>query len=172
MSLATITAADAKRLIERGGILVDIRDADEHARQRIEGARHHPLDTLTTLDDGTQAPIIFHCRAGRRTADNAAKLRAATENEAYILEGGIEAWKRAGLPVVENRNQSLEMGRQVQIAAGSLILLGVLLGAGVAPQFYLLSGLVGAGLILAGLSGWCGMARLLEIMPWNRRGAV
>jgi hypothetical protein len=64
------------------------------------------------------------------------------------------------------------MGRQVQIAAGSLILLGVLLGAGVAPQSYLLSGLVGAGLILAGLSGWCGMARLLEIMPWNRRGAV
>ena len=171
MSLATITATDAKHLIEKGAILVDIRDADERARQHIEGARHHPLNALTTLDGGS-APIIFHCRAGRRTAENAAKLRAATQNEAYILEGGIEAWKRAGLPVVEDRSQPLEMGRQVQIAAGALILLGVFLGSRVAPQFYLLSGLVGAGLIFAGLSGWCGMARLLEIMPWNRREAV
>jgi rhodanese-related sulfurtransferase len=171
MSLASLKATDAKRLIEQGAILVDIRDNEEHARQRIDGARHHPLNALTTLD-GVSAPIIFHCRAGRRTADNAARLRAATQNEAYILEGGIEAWKHAGLPVVEDRSQPLEMGRQVQIAAGSLIVLGVILGSGVAPQFYGLSGLVGAGLIFAGLSGWCGMARLLELMPWNRREAV
>lgn len=96
MSLTSIKATDAKRLIERGAILVDIRDNEEHARQRIEGARHHPLNALATLDD-VSAPIIFHCRAGRRTADNAARLRAAAKNEAYILEGGIEAWKHAGL---------------------------------------------------------------------------
>lgn len=171
MSLVSITPTDAKRLIEQGAIVVDIRDADEHARQRIKGARHHPLNALTTLD-GISAPIIFHCRAGRRTADNAARLRSATGNEAYVLEGGIEAWKRAGLPVMEDPTQPIEMGRQVQIASGSLILLGVLLGSGVAPQFYGLAGLVGAGLVFAGVSGWCGMARLLEIMPWNRREAV
>jgi rhodanese-related sulfurtransferase len=171
MSLAPVTAPDAKRLVEKGAILVDIRDSEEHARQRIEGARHHPLDALTTLD-GIPAPIIFHCRSGRRTADNAARLRAATENEAYILEGGIEAWRRAGLPVIEDRTQPLEMGRQVQIAAGTLVLVGVLLGSFFAPRFYVLSGLVGAGLIFAGLSGWCGMARLLDLMPWNRREAV
>ena len=59
--------------------------------------------------------------------------------------------------------------RQVQIAAGSLVLAGVLLGAFVAPGFYALSGFVGAGLLFAGVSGFCGMARLLAVMPWNRR---
>jgi hypothetical protein len=56
----------------------------------------------------------------------------------------------------------------VQIVAGSLVLLGVLLGAVVAPGFYALSGFVGAGLLFAGVSGICGMARLLTVMPWNR----
>ena len=62
--------------------------------------------------------------------------------------------------------------RQVQIAAGSLVLLGVLLGAFVAPAFYALSGFVGAGLLFAGASGFCGMARLLAAMPWNRRASA
>lgn len=59
--------------------------------------------------------------------------------------------------------------RQVQIAAGALVLLGVILGYGVAPGFFLISGVVGAGLLFAGISGFCGMARLLMKMPWNRR---
>jgi hypothetical protein len=49
------------------------------------------------------------------------------------------------------------------------VLLGVVLGATVAPGFYALSGFVGAGLLFAGVSGFCGMARLLAVMPWNRR---
>ncbi|MFV9372643.1 DUF2892 domain-containing protein, partial [Raoultella ornithinolytica] len=53
--------------------------------------------------------------------------------------------------------------------AGSLALLGVILGYSVSSAFFLLSGFVGAGLILAGVTGFCGMARLLDIMPWNRR---
>ena len=61
--------------------------------------------------------------------------------------------------------------RQVQIAAGSLVVLGVLLGAFVAPEFLGLAGFVGAGLVLAGVTGWCGMATLLQAMPWNRAAA-
>ncbi len=57
----------------------------------------------------------------------------------------------------------------VQIAAGVLILLGVLLGYTVNGGFFLLSGAVGAGLTFAGVTGFCGMARLLATMPWNRR---
>ena len=60
--------------------------------------------------------------------------------------------------------------RQVQIVAGSLVLLGVVLGTTVSPLFLLLSGFVGAGLVFAGLSGWCGMAQLLALAPWNRVG--
>ena len=54
------------------------------------------------------------------------------------------------------------------IAAGSLVLIGVLLGALVRPEFYALSGFIGAGLVFAGVSGFCGMAKLLALMPWNR----
>ena len=70
-----------------------------------------------------------------------------------------------------HRSQPIELQRQVQIAAGSLALLGVILGATVSPLFYALAGLVGAGLTFAGLTGTCGMARLLQLMPWNRRVA-
>lgn len=86
-----------------------------------------------------------------------------------MLEGGIEARKEAGLPVARDSNQPIEIMRQVQIAAGSLVLIGVVLGALLHPAFYGLAGFVGAGLLFAGLSGWCGMAKLLALMPWNRR---
>jgi hypothetical protein len=106
-----------------------------------------------------------------RTASNAARLRDSAPCEAYMLEGGLEAWKQAGLPVTTDKSQPIELSRQVMIAAGTLVLVFVLLGATVAPAFYLLAGLIGAGLIFGGVSGWCGMAKLLEIMPWNRRAA-
>jgi hypothetical protein len=82
----------------------------------------------------------------------------------------LEGWKRAGFAVHSNRKAPLEIMRQVQIAAGVLILLGVALGALAHPGFYALSALVGAGLTFAGATGWCGMAMLLKTMPWNRGG--
>jgi rhodanese-related sulfurtransferase len=168
MSLPTITPQQAKELIVQGATLIDIRDPDEHARERIAGARNIPLAALAKLE-GQPAPIIFHCRAGRRTADNAAKLGEAAGCEAYIVGGGIEAWKQAGLDVVVDRSQPIEINRQVMIAAGSIVLLGMLLGFFVAPQFYALAVFIGAGLVFAGISGWCGLAKLLGLMPWNRR---
>jgi rhodanese-related sulfurtransferase len=167
MTLPTIDPIDAKRLIDEGAVLVDIREPDEHARERVPGARNTPLSRLGTLPDASA--IVFHCRSGARTSANAARLGAAASCQAYILEGGIDAWKKAGLPVDADRGQPIEIMRQVQIVAGSLVLLGVLLGLSVAPAFLALSGFVGAGLVFAGLSGWCGMARLLAVMPWNRR---
>ena len=171
MNLTTISPSDAKRLVAQGAILIDIRDPAEHARERIQGARNVPLHALTNFSS-ERGPIIFHCRAGKRTADNAGRLEAAA-CEAHILEGGIEAWKKAGLPVITDTSEPIEICRQVMIAAGSLVLLGVLLGGLVRPEFYALSGLIGGGLVFAGVSGWCGLAKLLGLMPWNqrRRGA-
>lgn len=167
MRLPTVSPIEAQRLIDEGAVLIDIRGADEHARERIPNARNHPLGELTKLN-GSAAPVIFHCRAGSRTAANAGKLAAAASCHAYILDGGIEAWKRAGLHVLTDRNQPIEIMRQVQIAAGSLVLLGILLGYLVQPAFYLISLFIGGGLLFAGLTGWCGMAKLLALMPWNR----
>jgi len=173
--LKTISPTRAAELLRQGAVLIDIREADERAREHIPGAQHHALsriDQTHPLHAGDQA-LIFHCRSGMRTKGNAGRLAAATPAcETYILEGGIDAWKKAGLPVAVDRKQPIEIMRQVQIAAGSLVLAGVILGATVAPGFYALSGFVGAGLVFAGISGFCGMARLLALMPWNKRAAT
>ena len=169
MSLPTIDVARAKRLLDDGAVLVDIRESDERAREHVPGARHAPLSRLSTVDARGAKAVIFHCRSGARTAANAQRLAAASACEAYILEGGIEAWKKAGLPVTVDAHQPIEIMRQVQITAGSLVLAGVALGVWVAPAFLALSAFVGAGLVFAGTTGWCGMAKLLAFMPWNRR---
>lgn len=172
MTLATLSPADTRAAIDAGARLIDIRGSDEHARERIPGAINVPLDRLRDLQhDGR--PVVFHCRSGMRTAVNAAQLgEAAGGAPAYILEGGIDAWRQAGHPTVADRSQPLEIMRQVQITAGALVLAGVLLGMFVAPGFFGLSAFVGAGLMFAGVTGWCGMANLLRVMPWNRRAAA
>ena len=169
MSLPTIDVTRARRLLDQGAVLVDIREADERAREHVPGARHNPLSRLAAVDTGGAKAMIFHCRSGARTAANAQRLAAVADCEAYILEGGLEAWKKAGLPVTVDSRQPIEIMRQVQIAAGSLVLAGVALGVWVAPAFLVLSAFVGAGLVFAGTTGWCGMAKLLAFMPWNRR---
>ena len=54
--------------------------------------------------------------------------------------------------------------------AGSLVVLGTVLGAFVHPAFLGLPAFVGAGLIFAGVTDTCGMGMLLARMPWNRAG--
>jgi rhodanese-related sulfurtransferase len=174
-TLKTISAERAAELIRAGAVLVDVREADEHARERIPGARHHALSTIDRNHPARAGDdiLIFHCRSGARTGANGPKLNAAASGcEAYVLDGGLDAWKKAGLPVTLDRSQPIDLMRQVQIGAGSLVLTGVLLGAYVTPAFYALSAFVGAGLLVAGVTGFCGMARILALMPWNRRNAA
>jgi len=169
--LTTITPEQAAQKLREGAALVDVREADEHARERIPGAQNLPLSKLAEAELALQAgrPVLFHCRSGARTQGHATRLaEKAGACEAFVVEGGLEAWKRAGLPVAVDRRQPLELMRQVQIAAGSMVVLGVLLGALVAPAFHALAGFVGAGLVFAGVTGTCGLARLLRLMPWNR----
>jgi len=171
MSLPRISPSDAKLLIEQGAILVDIRNLDEHARERIPQARNVPLPNLAVGGIGEgHAAIIFHCASGNRTALNVQQLAgAAGRADAFLLDGGIDAWKKAGLPVVVDRRQPIPIMRQVQIVAGGLVVSGAALGFAVHPGFYLLCAAVGVGLMFAGISGFCTMARLLALMPWNRR---
>jgi rhodanese-related sulfurtransferase len=170
MKLNSLSPAEAQALIAKGAQLIDIRGPDEHARERIPGAQSVPLDRLSSgsLGDHPADTLIFHCKSGSRTKMNAATLRASSACEAFILEGGIEAWKAAGNPVAKDAKQPLELNRQVQIAAGGLAFAGFVLGMAVHPAFYALSGAVGAGLVFAGITGTCAMARLLKFMPWNR----
>jgi len=172
-NLRPIKAAAVKTLLDRGdAVLIDVREPDEHARERIEGARLAPLsrfDPVSFAGERERGRIgVFHCNSGNRTAQAADRLLSAEFAEAYQLEGGIQGWKRAGLPVIADRKAPLPIMRQVQIAAGSLVLLGIVLAVLVSPWFMALSAFVGAGLIVAGITGFCGMANLLLHMPWNR----
>ena len=177
MSLPTITPEEAKRRLADGtAILVDIREPLEHAREAIPGARLHPLSRFdaraVSALGGPNAPaLIFHCQSGGRTAQNAERLGACAVPQAYILKGGLSGWKAAGYPTQFDRSKPIEIQRQVQIAARLLILTGLLLAWLVSPFFLGLSAFVGAGLVFAGISGWCGMAHLLAVMPWNKSPA-
>lgn len=170
-SLIALTPETVEERVRQGhALLIDIREDDEFARRHIPGALSRPLSRFdaVALPEMAGTDVIFTCRSGMRTAANAAQLAIPVGGDAYMLEGGLDAWSRAGLPVEANRKVPLEMIRQVQIVAGSLVLLGALLGWLVSPLFFGLSAFVGAGLTFAGISGFCGMAKLLALLPWNR----
>lgn len=172
MSLESVAPEKAKKLIEQGALLLDIRDTSEYLREHIPCARSFPLIDIQAgkkIENPEGRPVIFHCLSGGRTAQNSnALMAAAGPVPVLILVGGINAWKSAGLPVIEDKKQPLPVMRQVQIAAGILILTGVVLGYSIDSRLFLLSGFIGAGLLFAGVSGVCGMANFLLKMPWNR----
>ena len=172
MSVQTISPPEAQRLIAAGASLIDIRQPDEHARERIAGALNVPLEELSK-DSAPGDVLVFHCRSGMRTAQAAGTLSdAAAGRDCYVVEGGLSGWGKAGLPVETARGAPIEMQRQVMIVAGSLVLLGALMAMLVALDWIWLTVFVGAGMVFAGISGFCGMAHVLAKMPWNRRSAA
>lgn len=173
MSIATISAAETQQKLAQGAILIDIRELDEYRREHIAQAVQTTVKQMLAagLPECTQTSqtIIFHCKGGVRTQQAAATLaQIAANKQCFILENGIEGWKKAGFATQQDRSQPLELMRQVQIVAGSLALGGTLLGWFVTPEFYAVPAFVGAGLLTAGITGFCGMAKLLAVMPWNR----
>lgn len=172
--LIPLSPAEVSRRLKTGQAhLVDIREADEVAREHIAGAASAPLSTFEAADlnIAPDRDVIFMCRTGNRTGANCHRLASRVQGETYVLEGGLDAWKVAGLATTVDRKAPLEMMRQVQIGAGSLILIGAILGVVVHPAFWGLAAFVGAGLLMAGVTGFCGMARVLAVMPWNRAAA-
>jgi len=173
-----IDAATLERWLSAGEcLLVDVREPDEHARERIAGARLVPLSRFDPSAIGARPGqrVVLHCKSGRRSAD--AMLRLASLEAAGIpvhsLVGGIEAWKSAGKAVATDTSVSrLSIMRQVQLVIGILTLTGCALAWFVHPAFIALPAFLGAGLTFAGATGTCGLASLLAAMPWNRAAAT
>lgn len=168
----SVSPARAAELIAAGAVLVDIRSLDEHARLRIPGAEPHPLATLSNATPIEATNVIFHCRSGMRTGANAQLLASCTTGSAYVLDGGIHAWARAGLPVRQDRSQPVDVFRQVQIIAGIIILAGLGLGLFVAPAFLVLPALIGVGSVFAGVTGRCALARVLMWVSPRRNASL
>lgn len=169
--MKTITASELKNKLEHAEVsLIDVREPAEYRAEHISNAHLIPLADVTYAKlPSTDRPVVFHCGSGKRSEEACKKLLAENPNlEVYLLEGGIKAWKGTGFPVEGSGQKIIPLDRQAQIGAGSVVLLGVILGMLIHPMFYALSAFVGAGLIFAGLTGWCGMSQLLSKMPWNQ----
>ena len=166
----TIAPRELRGLLEQGPapFLLDVRSGLEFESERIDGARLIPLDQLDARVDEVpeHADVVVVCRTGVR-ATVAAETLGRAGRRARVLEGGMNAWRRAGLPVREGRKR-LPVDRQVQMIAGLMVLTGVALGLTVSPWFLAVAAFFGAGLTFAGATGTCGLALLLMKMPWNR----
>jgi rhodanese-related sulfurtransferase len=115
----TISADEAAALLREGAVLIDIREANEHANENIPGARHHALSQIDAEHPVREGDtlLIYHCRSGARTRMNAKRLAAAAGDcQVYLLGGGIEEWKRAGLPT-----SAASAGRAPARARGGLL---------------------------------------------------
>lgn len=153
-------------------LLLDVRTPAEFETLHIAGSVNMPLDrldaTVLLTRTGAGETLYCICQTGSRSQFAAEKLRAAGFARVVHVDGGTNAWQAAGLPVVKSGRKTMSMERQVRIAAGGLVALGVLGGLFVHPAGYLLTAAIGAGLVYSGLSDTCGMALVLARMPWNR----
>jgi rhodanese-related sulfurtransferase len=149
---------------------INVCTPDEYREKHISGVRSVPLDDLEKhLEEFADKRTIYvHCRSGRRGVAAIEKLSAlGVKAELVNVEGGILAWEGAGYGIARISSRPSLM-RQTFMAAGGLVLLAHALALAVSPGWIMLSAAVGAGLLFAGATGWCGMSLLLARMPWNK----
>lgn len=154
--------------------LIDVREYPEYVAGRVAGSQLLPLSSLPdrASEIDPSQPVVLICRTGRRAAMAAQKLAASGCSRVEVLEGGTMAWEAAGFPLEKEPGAPWSLERQVRVIAGSLVLLGATLGAFWHPGFIGLAAFVGAGLIFAGVTDWCGMGLLLAKLPWNQSKPV
>ena len=153
---------------QTGLVLVDVRSPIEFETEHIAGSINLPLESIDSRCEEVSRncqPVVI-CRSGKR-AERGAYVLMGRGFHPKVLEGGIIAWRKAGLPLEEGKKM-LPIERQIQLIVGSGVLSGVLLGVFVSPWFLVIPGFFGAGLTFAGLSGTCALGILLGKAPWNK----
>lgn len=155
-------------------LFLDVRNPDEYEQGHIASSVLLPLPQVDPvvvrrmLKDDQRCIVV--CKAGTRARKAAEILADSGISELMILDGGMDAWTSTGLPVNQG-SEGVSIQSQTRFIAGLMVLVGVLLGVFVNRNWLYLSGFVGCGLMLAGLTGWCGLSLLLSRMPWNRNKA-
>ncbi len=172
--LSDMEPRSARDLYASGAcIIVDVREPDAHARERIAGAKSVPLSSLTAASIAAlgSKSVVVHCKSGRRSADAAMRCAELTSRGISVanLRGGIDAWKAQGLPtVVDTMRPRMSVLQQTQLVIGIGVLVGTALGTAVHPWLLAIPAMMGAGLIVAGATGTCGLAVVIGKMPWNK----
>lgn len=173
MSFKTVDPHTLKQwLHHHEAVLLDVREPAEYAAENIPGSILVPLGSIckSTLPDFTGKKLVIHCRKGGRGGSACEKLLAEDPTlEIYNLEGGIEAWRAAAMNIAASGKSILPLDRQVQLTIGLLLIAGSASGYFLGTAFFLLTGIIGAGLAIAGATGFCGLALLIAKMPWNQK---
>jgi len=170
---ASLQHVSVQQLADLGGAvpILDVRTPGEFASLRIPGSFNYPyekFDPVPLMSTVPQdMPLYCLCQTGTRSQLIAAKMRSAGFVNVVHVDGGINAWESAGLPLLRGERSVMSLERQVRIAAGGLVVLGIVVGVWIYPLALGVSGLIGAGLLYSGATNSCGMARLLAKMPWN-----
>ena len=172
---STISPHDLQGLLAAGkpALLLDVRSPAEHLSAHIPGTKLIPLDELDPSafcrDRGADcSPVYVICQSGGRATRAIQKLEAAGMKGCLLLEGGTQAWIDAGLPVVRGKSRVLPLMRQVQITIGAVSATGALLALVVDSRFAIIPLFMGCGLLVAGITGFCGLAVLMAKMLWNK----
>jgi rhodanese-related sulfurtransferase len=148
----TVDSQQLSRLLRRDAKprLIDVRTPGEFETAHIPGSYNVPLDVLREhrdelvrhLDD-----VVLICRSGQRAKTAEETLRQAGLSNVHILEGGVTAWQANGFDV-RCGTPKWDLERQVRLAAGSIVVTGVL-GSVAVPKLKWLSAAIGAGLATA-----------------------
>jgi rhodanese-related sulfurtransferase len=170
--MKTISPAELQQILaaQPDAVVVDVRTPVEFAEVHVTQARSVPLDELKPglLPLPKDQPVYLLCRSGQRATKAAEKFGKEGFTQPLVVEGGTLAWIEANLPVTRGTVKTISLERQVRIVAGAIVFTGALLARFVNPNFVWLSGFVGAGLVFAGITDFCGMGLLLAKLPWNK----
>ena len=173
MTLEQISPRELEERRQRGEPidLIDVRTPAEFREAHVEYARNAPLESLDPeaviqSRAAPSRPLYVMCRSGGRSRKACDKFLAKGLHQVVDVAGGLQAWEEAQLPLKRGK-KAISLERQVRIAAGSLVLLGVGLSF-LHIAFLAIAAFVGAGLVFAGVTDTCGMGMLLARMPWNQ----
>jgi rhodanese-related sulfurtransferase len=153
------------------GKFIDVRDFDEFLSARLEQAQCVPQDRLLSEANkwSQSEQILLICTKGERSAESAKQLEQAGFTQIYMVEGGMDACKKARLDIIVER-KSIPMLRQVLMAAGIVLLIGLGLSL-LNPWFLIIPWFASVMLVMAGVTGFCPMMKFLKLMPWNAKPA-
>jgi rhodanese-related sulfurtransferase len=88
-------------------VLIDVREPEEFARERITGAKPVPLSAFNIGEFPHDQEVVVMCRSGHRSGHVTMHLRQLGYEKIYNLQGGIIAWRQAGFPTVVDASQPL-----------------------------------------------------------------
>ncbi|MBB1241983.1 rhodanese-like domain-containing protein [Streptomyces durbertensis] len=172
MTTTSLSPAEVRTLVAANPdvLLVDVRTPGEYENAHIAGSINLPLDQIDPHLDRIVADaggtLVLVCQSGNRAGQCQRKLAEAGLPGTTVMAGGINEWAAGGGDVVRGRTR-WELERQVRLAAGVLVLLGVVVSLWWGPARFF-SGFIGAGLTFAALTNTCAMGMLIARMPWNR----